>query len=128
MPGGLAGSEADVSTASAAFDPERNHGCEYELAEILLQSFLGGAMDGNLAQAYELMMHSDAWKDLEKFMLDEKDASMKRVDSKAAADLTIGEVCEERGIRKGILKIFRHINERKNPQLNLATPGSPRRA
>lgn len=67
-----------------------------------------------LAHAYEIMTQSEAWKDLEKFMLDEKDSSMKRIDNKSAMDLTLGEVCEERGIRKGILKIFRHVNERKN--------------
>jgi hypothetical protein len=59
------------------------------------------------------MMNMDAWKDLEEWASNERDASIKRVDDRAASDLNIGTVCEERGIRKGILKIIQHANQCK---------------
>lgn len=63
---------------------------------------------------YLALFNSEVWKDLEAFMNQEREASMKRIDSKSAADLTLGEVCEERGIRKGLLKVLMHVNNRKN--------------
>lgn len=52
------------------------------------------------------MMNSPAWKDLEAWALDERDRSMKSVDSIAAKDLSINHVCEERGYRNGIKKLI----------------------
>ena len=66
-----------------------------------------------LANAYALMMASDAWLDLERFMIEERTSSMRRIDDKSAASLSLGEVCEERGIRKGIIKILQHAAQRK---------------
>lgn len=67
----------------------------------------------NLSKAYASMMQMDAWKDLERYAEDEREMSMKRIDDKSARDLSLGEVCEERGIRKGILKVLQHAELRK---------------
>jgi hypothetical protein len=61
-----------------------------------------------LANAYAIMMQTDAWKDLERYAIAERDASAKRIDDKPASDLNLGTVCEERGIRKGIFKLIQH--------------------
>jgi hypothetical protein len=61
-----------------------------------------------LRSAYAAMMEMEAWKDLVRFCEDERDTSMKRMDAKSAAELALGEVCEERGIRKGIFKVIQH--------------------
>ncbi len=63
--------------------------------------------------AYDAMMQSDAWKDLERYADDQRQASMLRTDTKPAAGLSLGEVCEERGIRKGIVKIIQHAQFRQ---------------
>lgn len=63
---------------------------------------------------YSSMMSSDAWKDLEAYAQSERERSMKHIDSKSASDLTLGEVCEERGFRKGIMKIFNYAHNRRN--------------
>lgn len=63
--------------------------------------------------AYRTLMNMDAWKDFEQFANAEVDASRKREDSKHASDLTIGYVCEERGIRKGILKLIQHAEQKR---------------
>lgn len=65
-----------------------------------------------LADAYNSMMNLGAWKDLEKYAEDERFMSMRRIDDKSAANLSLGEVCEERGIRKGIFKILQHAQQR----------------
>ncbi len=54
------------------------------------------------------MMQSEAWQDLEKYANEERELSMKRMDAKSASDLSLGEVCEERGIRKGIFRVIQH--------------------
>lgn len=59
-----------------------------------------------LRTAYAEMMNSLAWKDLEAWALDERERSMKSVDSIAAKDLSINHVCEERGYRNGIKKLI----------------------
>lgn len=66
-----------------------------------------------LADSYALMMTLPAWKDLDVFARSEHDGSVKREDSKSARELTLGEVGEERGIRKGILKILKHAEQRR---------------
>jgi hypothetical protein len=65
-----------------------------------------------LADAYNSMFLSAAWMDLERYAKAEKEASMKRMDSKAASDLSLGEVCEERGVRKGIQKILQYAQQK----------------
>jgi hypothetical protein len=65
------------------------------------------------ASSYSAMMQTDAWKDLEKYALNERELSVNKIDAKSAADLSLGEVCEERGIRKGIFKIMQHAAFRK---------------
>jgi hypothetical protein len=67
----------------------------------------------SLAGAYTHMMTLDAWKDLEKWAMEEEQYSMKRQDDKPAKDLVFAEVCEERGYRKGIKKILDHAAQRK---------------
>lgn len=64
-----------------------------------------------LADAYNSMMMTSAWKDLERYADGEKESSMKRMDSKSASTLSLGEVCEERGLRKGISKIIDHAKQ-----------------
>lgn len=66
----------------------------------------------SLQSAYQSMMYSAAWLDLERYASDERDASIKRVDDKNASDLNLGSVCEERGIRKGIFKIIKYAQQR----------------
>jgi flagellar motility protein MotE (MotC chaperone) len=70
------------------------------------------ARRNRLASAYSAMMQSEAWKDLENFANGERESSMKRMDTKNASDLVLGEVCEERGIRKGIFKVIQHAEFR----------------
>lgn len=70
--------------------------------------------DHGLSSAYIALIQSDGWKDLEHFMDMEREASMRRIDSKAASELTVGEICEEKGIRKAINKILRYVQDRKN--------------
>jgi hypothetical protein len=65
------------------------------------------------ASSYGSMMQSEAWKDLERYALAEREASMQRIDVKNASDLSLGEVCEERGIRKGIFKLMQHAEFKK---------------
>lgn len=66
-----------------------------------------------LVNAYTVMMQMDAWKDLEAFARAEVEHSISQVDSRSAADLTLGYVCEERGIRKGITKLLQHAERRR---------------
>lgn len=65
----------------------------------------------SLMNAYASMMQMDAWKDLERFAILERDASAKRIDDKPASELNLGSVCEERGIRKGLFKIIKHAEQ-----------------
>lgn len=65
-----------------------------------------------LADAYNAMMRMPAWKDLENYAENERTSSMKRMDDKSASNLSLGEVCEERGIRKGIFKIMKYAEQR----------------
>lgn len=67
----------------------------------------------SMKAAYDDMTKLPAWKDLVDYAEGEMEASMKRIDSKSASDLNIGEVCEERGVRAGIRKILRHVDMRK---------------
>lgn len=60
------------------------------------------------AKNYASMMATDGWSDLVKYADAERDLSMRRMDVKSAADLSLGEVCEERGIRKGLHKLIQH--------------------
>ena len=64
-----------------------------------------------LAGAYKALMVMPGWIDLEKYAEEERDSSMKRVDSKSANDLSLGYVCEERGIRKGIAKLIQYAKQ-----------------
>lgn len=61
-----------------------------------------------LAGAYAAMMQMDAWKDLARYADAECEASMIRQDSKPAVELIVQEVCEDRGIRKGMKKLIQH--------------------
>lgn len=61
-----------------------------------------------LSSAYHSMMAMDAWQDLVAYAKEERESSFKRSDSKSAGDLTIGEICEERGIRKGLFKLLQY--------------------
>lgn len=65
----------------------------------------------SLTNAYASMMNMDAWEELVRFANSERDASIKRIDDKNAADLNLGTVCEERGIRKGIFKLIQHAEQ-----------------
>lgn len=67
----------------------------------------------NLAKAFELMMSMEAWKVLEDYSARECESSMQRMDSKSASILSLGEVCEERGFRKGIRKILKYAKDCK---------------
>jgi hypothetical protein len=60
---------------------------------------------------YHQMMQLPAWKDLEAFADNEREMSMKSIDCKSAANLSLGEVCEERGVRKGIRRIIQHAHD-----------------
>ena len=66
-----------------------------------------------LANAYAQMMDSPAWKDLEKWAMDESDRSMKAQDAKPAVEMIINEVCEERGYRNGLRRLIQHASQRK---------------
>lgn len=66
-----------------------------------------------LADNYAAMMQMQAWADLEQYLKDEILLSVNRSDSKSAAEITIGEVCEERGLRKGLNKVLQHALFRK---------------
>lgn len=65
-----------------------------------------------LAASYASITQSDAWKDLENFLNREREASLQRIERKSAADLTIGEVCQEVGMRKAMLNVLVHISNR----------------
>lgn len=65
-----------------------------------------------LTAAYASLLQTSAWKDLIEYAREEQKKSMERVDSKAASELNIGTVCEERGIRKGIFKIIQYAEQR----------------
>ena len=64
----------------------------------------------SMSSAYHSMMVTDAWQDLVAYAKSEIESSYKRMDSKSATELRIGDVCEERGIRKGLLKILQHAD------------------
>jgi len=66
-----------------------------------------------LSDAYFAMVQMDAWEDLERFIVDEREASVRRSDTRSAAEITLAEVGEERGIRKGLDKILKHVMFRK---------------
>jgi len=67
-----------------------------------------------LSDLYKVMMNGDAWKDLERFAEQERERSVKRFDDKSASQVTLCEVGEERGIRKGIYKILQHAQQRRD--------------
>ncbi len=62
----------------------------------------------HLAGVYAAMMASEAWADLVRYADSERELSMKRIDDTSAADLSLGHVCEERGVRKGLMKLIQH--------------------
>ena len=64
----------------------------------------------SLKGQFEAMLATDAWKALESWVAHECDESMKRHDNKSAADLIINEVCEDRGIRKGMRKVLQQAH------------------
>jgi hypothetical protein len=64
-----------------------------------------------LAREYASLMTMRAWQDLVNYMETERDASMKSIDDKSVGDLNINIVCEQRGIRKGMLKIIQHAEQ-----------------
>lgn len=63
------------------------------------------------ASDYAAMMNMAAWSDLVAYAEAERDASIKSIDDKSAADLNINVVCEQRGIRKGIFKLIQHAEQ-----------------
>lgn len=67
-----------------------------------------------LSEAYRMMMLLPAWRDLEHYAETEVESSVKRVDNKSASDLTLGYVCEERGVRKGIRKLIQHAEQKRD--------------
>jgi hypothetical protein len=64
-----------------------------------------------IAGEYAAMMQSEAWKDLEAWSKLERAASFQRVDDKPINELIVPFTCEERGIRKGILKVLQHAEQ-----------------
>lgn len=66
-----------------------------------------------MADAYIVMMQTAAWKDLEKFALDQIQSSMDTEDTKSSSDVTLGFVCEEKGYRKGIKRLIQHAKQRR---------------
>jgi hypothetical protein len=67
-----------------------------------------------ISNAYHTMMATDGWSDLVSYVNDERELSFKRVDSKPAAELTLSQVCEEAGIRKGMAKILQHAEFKRD--------------
>ena len=67
-----------------------------------------------LGSSYQQMTDLDAWKDLEAYIKEQRETSIKLLDDRSPKDLTLGEVCEERGIRKGMLKILSHVESMKS--------------
>lgn len=61
-----------------------------------------------MSDLYRVMMNMDAWKDLERYAEAERMKSVERSDMKSAANLTLSEICEERGIRKGMQKLIQY--------------------
>lgn len=66
----------------------------------------------SLKTNYAQMMAMPAWKDLVGYAEDERVLSIKKVDDRAAADLNLNTVCEERGIRIGMRKLMHHADQR----------------
>jgi hypothetical protein len=64
-----------------------------------------------LSGAYAALMQSEAWKDFVDYADKQCDSSMRMIDSKSACDLSLGEVCEERGFRKGMKKLIRYAED-----------------
>lgn len=69
------------------------------------------AVKERLKSEYTQMMETPAWKNLVAYAENERDASIKSIDDKSAADLNINVVCEQRGIRKGIFKLIQHAEQ-----------------
>jgi hypothetical protein len=65
----------------------------------------------SLRGAYHAMMQMPAWEDLESFAMEEREGSIKRLDAKSASNTTQGEFCEERGFRKGLMKLIQHAEQ-----------------
>ena len=65
-----------------------------------------------LCDFYRAMTNTVAWNDLKQWVDKQLLASMDRMDSKSASSLTLIDVGEERGIRKGMLKLI-HYAEQK---------------
>lgn len=66
-----------------------------------------------MMNAYASMMSSDAWQDLKRWAENQRDESISKQDAKAASDLNINVVCEDRGIRKGIAMLMRHAEQKR---------------
>ena len=64
--------------------------------------------DKTLMAEFSSMMESQAWKKLDAWSKEERESSLKRTDGTSVTDLSLGMVCEERGIRKGILKVIQY--------------------
>ena len=67
--------------------------------------------DGSVIAEFEAMMNMPAWKLMEDWAKQEREESMKRMDNKAASDLNINVVCEERGIRIGLRKFLQKAEQ-----------------
>ena len=65
--------------------------------------------DKRLSDLYAAMANSEAFQHLMAWMEEERQNSVKRVDSLPASDLTVGQACEERGIRKGFQKVLNQV-------------------
>lgn len=59
---------------------------------------------------FEAMLNTDAWKRLEQWADEERERSRDIIDSIPAKDLNSNHVCEERGIRKGMMKLVQQAH------------------
>lgn len=56
--------------------------------------------------AFSVLVRSNAWQRLEAWVAHEVDSSIRLQDAKPADELNLGTVCEERGIRKGMMRVI----------------------
>ena len=61
---------------------------------------------------FQDLVKLDAWRELEKWIDQECQNSMKRMDNIDAQDLKLNQVCEERGYRNGLRKVLREVRQR----------------
>jgi hypothetical protein len=59
---------------------------------------------------FAALINTDGWRELEREAQREISRSMGSMDNKAAQDLNINTVCEERGYRKGIRWLLQQAN------------------